>query len=780
MANYSRGWAGTITQPASSWTNISAATVSDDDRAVCVINADSDSDWLVATNFAFQRSVPSGATVVGVAVFIEGKADLNTDPINPPSCTLGDARFVIGGTIQTGGPAAGLGRPLGRGGTPERYELMAGAESDLWGQTPTQAQAAASNFGVALKFHAAAGQYNARVDSIRMIIWWEKEPACVITPISPTSGGQAPFQFVAHANNSTWDDSLPQEVTFKWEVEGPEGWSQTVEDPRRGGWEEATRDLAVLWGKCPQWLFDVAGEYTVNCTMYRTNSNGTFATTAATPVTVTVNASSRAVRYVKQSGSDSLSGTSIANAWATLAKASLSAPTTGAEIIVMDDGTITESTLPTFNGFVNLWIHRSGTGTNPPIITHSASISLSEFISCTDTVVQGLWFEYNSAVSGSRSWAFKGNNNTRLCIADCAHDGCDSFCEFSNGGMQEGLLLVRCDGNDQRRYMLFTNGEFARYVAVIGGRWHTTRANAQEGNLRVNNAYDDSTTGLGLLMAFVHTSSQSGTTYSCCRHGWAEQDIYANRFGPHSTFSLAHNEFNTRHSWEMNTRIEANDMDYGLSMPWGERSKYVLFASNYLRVTEAEQVGDEGVSVSYRYYMNTMVMSDDAADRKDFWTIRPSGALHDGFGHALVGNLWISELPPGNTPSTSWNFPYWRNGESNRSMGATFAYNVYNDDGIGAGTIKRWRELDVPYDLSGWNALSIAADEIAVAALHGGTGGTLPQASNSWALSASTFGATRHVPPSAVRGVFFDYRLMMRDPTVLSGVWPAGCTGDET
>lgn len=779
MANYSRGWAGTITQPASSWTNISAATVSDDNRAVCVINADSDSDWLVATNFAFQRSVPSGATVVGVTVFIEGKADLNTDPINPPSCTLGDARLVIGGTIQTGGPAAGLGRPLGRGGTPERYELMAGAESDLWGQTPTQAQAASSNFGVALKFHATAGQYNARVDSIRMIIWWEKEPACVITPISPTSGGQAPFQFVAHANNSTWDDSLPQEVTFKWEVEGPEGWSQTVEDPRRGGWEDATRDLAVLWGKCPQWLFDVAGEYTINCTMYRTNSDGTFATTAATPVTVTVSQNSRTKYYVSEFGSDSNAGT-IGAPWATLNKAASSANPSGAEVVVFDDETITLPAQATFNPFQNLWIRRSGTGTNRPIITHSASDSLLAFVSDDDVVVQGLSFAYNSSV-GTRPMVVQGQDNTRLCIVDCDHDGCDSFCEFSNGGMQEGLLLLRCDGTDHRRYMLFTNGKFARYVAVIGGRWQTTRANDQEGNLRVNNAYDDATVGVGLLMAFVHTSSQAGTTYSCCRHGWAEQDVYANRFGTQSTFSFAHNEFGDRQSWEMNSRFEANDMDYGLSMPWGDRSKYVLFASNYLRLKDTETIGGEGISLSYHLYLNTIVMGQDA-DEVDiflrttgFNSPATSGTLHDGFGHLFTGNLWITELVPGSVAGT-WRGRYWRNQEA-RALGVAFSWNVYNDDGSGAGTISRWMEQAVNYDLTGWNGLAIASNEIMVANLHGGTGGTLPQASASWALSPSTFSATRHVPPSAIRGVFFDYRLVERDPTLTD--WPAGCTGDE-
>lgn len=779
MANYSRGWAGTITQPASSWTNPAGATVSDDDRAAGTIAANSDSDWLVATAFAFQRSVPSGATVVGVTIFIEGFYSVTEDAFAQPQLVvLEDARLVIGGTIQTGGPAAGLGRPLGRGTTPERYELMAGAESDPWGQTPTQAQAAASNFGVALKFRALNAQHNARVDSIRMIIWWEKDPACVITSISPTTGGQAPFQYVAHANNSTWDDSLPQEVTFKWEVEGPEGWSQTVEDPRRGGWEDATRDLAVLWGKCPQWLFDVPGEYTVNCTMYRTLSDGTFETTAATPVTVTVDSSTRPKRYISSSGNDTNNGLSLGTAWKTLRKASLAAPTTGAEVIVFDDETITESTLPTFNGFTNLWIHRSGGGTNRPTITHSASISLSEFISCTNTMVQGLRFEYDSGVGGSRPWAVKGYNNTRWCIADCEHEGCDSFCEFTSSGLQEGILLLRCDCTDHSRYVLFTSGDYARYAAVIGGRWQTDRPESNEGHFRVSNAFAHADRGLGTFMAFVHTSSAESDTYSCCRHGWAEQDVYANRFDSHSTFNLSHYVSTGQHSWEFNSRYEANDMDYGEAMPWGERSQCVLFASNYVRAAEEQSIADPGVSYSYRLYLNTLVMSVDAG----FWRTRApnaGGTLHDGFDHMVAGNLWITELVPGTTANTTWTAKYWRNNEASRSMGVTFAFNVYNDDGSGAGTFTRWTELNTNYSISGWNGLSIASNELFVSGLHGGVGGTLPLPADSWALDPTAFSATRQVPPSAIKGVFFDYRLVERDPSVLSGVWPAGCTGDE-
>ena len=118
-------------------------------------------DYLVATNFGF--SLPSGITITGIAVEVE-RAD--------PNIRTADyqIRIVKGGVIGTTEGSSGAG---GYSST-DSYQLY-GDPSDLWGDTWTETDINAANFGVAISAKRKSGSgttASARVDDIRITVFW--------------------------------------------------------------------------------------------------------------------------------------------------------------------------------------------------------------------------------------------------------------------------------------------------------------------------------------------------------------------------------------------------------------------------------------------------------------------------------------------------------------------------------------------------------------------------------------------------------------------------------
>jgi hypothetical protein len=130
---------GTVANDASAgtdaWTNASNATAEDGAVASAAINT-SDTQYLKATNFGF--SIPSGATINGIVVKIK-KGSTNNE--------VRDAaiRIVKGGSIGSTDKS-----------TSSRWPSTLtfhyhGAADNLWGETWTDTDINASNFGVAIR-----------------------------------------------------------------------------------------------------------------------------------------------------------------------------------------------------------------------------------------------------------------------------------------------------------------------------------------------------------------------------------------------------------------------------------------------------------------------------------------------------------------------------------------------------------------------------------------------------------------------------------------------------
>jgi len=114
------------------WSNPSNATASDNTRASCVIPAYSQTNYLVLSNFGF--SVPTGATIDGITVEIEG---YNVTSVYDNTFA---ALFKTIYSSATGNQYAP---------TPssESY-ITVGHAADKWGTTWTATEVNASTFGV--------------------------------------------------------------------------------------------------------------------------------------------------------------------------------------------------------------------------------------------------------------------------------------------------------------------------------------------------------------------------------------------------------------------------------------------------------------------------------------------------------------------------------------------------------------------------------------------------------------------------------------------------------
>ncbi|MHA7814065.1 MAG: hypothetical protein ACX94C_11830, partial [Phycisphaerales bacterium] len=281
MANVSYGWAGTVVDDDSvgsvAWSDPGNATVSDDDRAVAAITGTNQTHYLKATNFTLNRAVPEGATIVGVEFRAEGGDD--NGGTYTKSIDEADVRLVKGGVIQSGlDNKAHATRPWGWGTksntNAETCCSVYGDVDDLWSDASLEPGDIDSDFGIAISVIGTGTSTNARADSIRMYVYWEAKPECVINALSPTNGKMAPFMFHAEAySDSVWGSCDPSKVAWKWSIDGPDGWSPpAITDPREadsvnGNAIDWSADLVSPYIAVPM---TEAGEYTISADMYMT------------------------------------------------------------------------------------------------------------------------------------------------------------------------------------------------------------------------------------------------------------------------------------------------------------------------------------------------------------------------------------------------------------------------------------------------------------------------------------------------------------------------------
>ncbi len=160
------------------WSNPNNVVADDTSYATVALQGASGSDlskYLQATNYGF--SIPSGATIDGIAVSIMRRADA--------SAAVKDwgLQLLKGGTI------AGSNRASETAWTSSLGEFTYGGAADLWGTTWTPAQINASGFGVSLYLWNST--YNNRiayVDYMRITVTYTA-PTISITTTSPLASG---------------------------------------------------------------------------------------------------------------------------------------------------------------------------------------------------------------------------------------------------------------------------------------------------------------------------------------------------------------------------------------------------------------------------------------------------------------------------------------------------------------------------------------------------------------------------------------------------------------
>jgi len=154
----------TVAIPGSSatWSNTGNTSLSDDAYANTgdiVGGAGSYTDYLVATNFGF--SIPSGAAITGIEVTVERSdaSGLTSDY---------RVRIVKGGVIGSTEMSSGAAY-----GTSDSYGMY-GSPFDSWGETWTDADVNAADFGVAIaaQRNAAGGSSAAVIDQILITIYY--------------------------------------------------------------------------------------------------------------------------------------------------------------------------------------------------------------------------------------------------------------------------------------------------------------------------------------------------------------------------------------------------------------------------------------------------------------------------------------------------------------------------------------------------------------------------------------------------------------------------------
>lgn len=158
------GTVTTVAIPGSSatWANTANTAASDDTytgTGDIAGGAGSYSDYLVATNFGF--SIPGGATINGIEVLVERSdaSGLTSDY---------RVRIVKGGVIGSTEMSAGAAYPGA-----DAYNTY-GSPTDAWGETWTDVDINAADFGVAIAVqrNAAGGSSNANIDHILITVYY--------------------------------------------------------------------------------------------------------------------------------------------------------------------------------------------------------------------------------------------------------------------------------------------------------------------------------------------------------------------------------------------------------------------------------------------------------------------------------------------------------------------------------------------------------------------------------------------------------------------------------
>lgn len=157
--------AGASSGGGTAWTNPGNITADDASYATCTLTASGTSQALNGTSFGF--SIPSGATIDGFLVEIER---FSSSPLGSPF-NIADSNVQL----IKGGTAGGTNKSTGAVWNYTSPTIVSfGGAADLWGQTWTDSDVNASNFGATLSIQNLSGvsTRTGSVDYIRITVYY--------------------------------------------------------------------------------------------------------------------------------------------------------------------------------------------------------------------------------------------------------------------------------------------------------------------------------------------------------------------------------------------------------------------------------------------------------------------------------------------------------------------------------------------------------------------------------------------------------------------------------
>jgi len=148
------------------WTDVDYAKASDDDRATCQVGKEDYGDWLRLTNFGFSTDdIPDGATIDGIEVKIEHKADDEADPE-----TTWDSALYLRKTASQAGDNKASATPW----STEDEEVTYGASDDDWNSGLADSDIRDSGFGIDLSSYnnSTVGEWLASIDCVWIRVYY--------------------------------------------------------------------------------------------------------------------------------------------------------------------------------------------------------------------------------------------------------------------------------------------------------------------------------------------------------------------------------------------------------------------------------------------------------------------------------------------------------------------------------------------------------------------------------------------------------------------------------
>ena len=182
-----------------SWSNTDKIYTSDNNYATVSLDKDKISNYLVASDFKF--SIPTGVVINGIKVEIERKEGNKHSSGYIRDYSL---KILKNNTITGTDHAA-----TSTNWTTSDLTVSYGSDTDLWGQTWTPSDINSSNFGVAISVKCTSDSEDAKIDNIKITVYYSSctanAPTVSITPSSQTittNGGSAAYSMTIKNNDS--------------------------------------------------------------------------------------------------------------------------------------------------------------------------------------------------------------------------------------------------------------------------------------------------------------------------------------------------------------------------------------------------------------------------------------------------------------------------------------------------------------------------------------------------------------------------------------------------